>query len=132
MFRASTSHEEGGERLFSVMTKRFLGEKGKVSGLELVKIRFGDPDATGRRSIEEIEGSEFRLKADLVLLAMGFVHPIREGLIESSGVKLDGRGNVEADPTYMSSRAGIFAAGDARRGQSLVVWAIREGRDARG
>jgi glutamate synthase (NADPH/NADH) small chain len=130
MFRSSTSHEEGGKRLFSVMTKRFLGNGKKVTELELVKIAFGEKDATGRRPVEEIEGSQFRIKADLVLLDMGFVHPVHEGLIEEAGVKRDGRGNVEAGRNYMSSEPGIFAAGDARRGQSLVVWAIREGRDA--
>jgi glutamate synthase (NADPH/NADH) small chain len=130
IFRTSTSHEEGGKRLFSVMTKRFVGEGGRVSELEVVKIEFGEPDETGRRPIREIPGSGFRMKADLVLLAMGFVHPVREGLLQDLGVKLDARGNVEADSRYRTSEEGIFAAGDARRGQSLVVWAIREGRDA--
>ncbi|MDP3938544.1 MAG: glutamate synthase subunit beta, partial [Deltaproteobacteria bacterium] len=130
MFRSSTSHEEGGERRFSVMTKRFLGAEGRVTGLELVEIELGERDSTGRPRIEEIPGSTVELKADLVLLAMGFVHPIHEGLVEQSGVKLDPRGNVAVDENGMSSVPGLFAAGDARRGQSLIVWAIREGRDA--
>jgi glutamate synthase (NADPH/NADH) small chain len=80
--------------------------------------------------MEEIPGSEFRLPADLVLLALGFLGPVQEGLVRDLGVKLDTRGNVAADANHMSSEPGIFVAGDARRGQSLVVWAIREGRDA--
>jgi glutamate synthase (NADPH/NADH) small chain len=130
LFRTSTSHEEGGERLFAVMTKRFVAENGRVKALDAVKVRFGSPDASGRRPLEEIPGSEFRLPADLVLLALGFLGPVQEGLIRDLGVKLDARGNVEADANHMSSERGIFVAGDARRGQSLVVWAIREGRDA--
>ncbi|MFQ5457811.1 MAG: glutamate synthase subunit beta [Myxococcota bacterium] len=130
MMRTSTSHEEGGERLFSIMTKRFLGAGGKVTGLDVVKIKFGGKDAAGRPRIEEVPDSAFQLKADLVLLAMGFVHPFHEGLVEQAGVRLDARGNIATDDNRMSSVPGIFAAGDARRGQSLVVWAIREGRDA--
>jgi glutamate synthase (NADPH/NADH) small chain len=130
LFRTSTSHEEGGERRFAVMTKRFVGENGRVNALEAVKIRFGAPDASGRRPLEEIPGSGFRIPADLVLLALGFTGPVQEGFVRDLGVKLDARGNVAADGRYMSSEPGIFAAGDARRGQSLVVWAIREGRDA--
>jgi glutamate synthase (NADPH/NADH) small chain len=130
VFRTSTSHEEGGTRVFSVLTKRFLGESGRVTALEAVEVRFGPPDATGRRPMEEVPGSAFRIEADLVLLAMGFLGPVQQGLVEELGVKLDARGNVEADRNYMSSEPGVFAAGDARRGQSLVVWAIREGRDA--
>lgn len=130
VLRTSTSHEEGGERLFSVMTKRFVESNGKVSGLEIVKIKFGEKDAAGRPRIEEIPGSVFQLKAELVLLAMGFVHPFHEGLIEQAGVRLDARGNIETDENRMSSVPGVFAAGDAQRGQSLIVWAIHEGRDA--
>ena len=132
VLRTSSSHEEGGERLFSVMTKRFAGSNGKVSGLDIVKVRFGEKDAAGRPRIEEIPGSLIQLKADLVLLAMGFVHPVHEGLIEQTGVGLDARGNIETDEHRMSSVPGVFAAGDAQRGQSLIVWAIREGRDAAG
>ncbi len=130
VFRTSTSHEEGGERMFAVMTKRFRGKNGKVKQVDAVRIGFGEPDAQGRRPIEEIPGSEFRINADLVLLAMGFLGPVQQGLLRDLGVKLDARGNVETDRNYGTSEPGIFAAGDAHRGQSLVVWAIREGRDA--
>jgi glutamate synthase (NADPH/NADH) small chain len=130
VFRTSTSHEEGGTRLFSVMTKRFIGEGGRVSELEAVKIRFGEPDESGRRPLHEIPDSTFRIRGELVLLAMGFVHPVQAGLLRDLGIELDARGNAETDSHYMTSERGVFAAGDARRGQSLVVWAIREGRDA--
>ncbi len=130
IFRTSTSHEEGGTRLFSVMTKRFIGEGGRISALEAVKIRFGEPDETGQRPLHEIPDSTFRIRGELVLLAMGFVHPVQAGLLRDLGIKLDARGNAETDSRYMTSEQGIFAAGDAHRGQSLVVWAIREGRDA--
>jgi glutamate synthase (NADPH/NADH) small chain len=120
--RTSSSHEEGAERDFSVMTQQFTGEHGQVSRLEC--IRCDD-------KFKPIPGTEFELKADLVLLAMGFVHPVHEGMIKTLGVDLDPRGNVKADTNkYQTSNPKIFAAGDMRRGQSLVVWAIREGRQA--
>jgi glutamate synthase (NADPH/NADH) small chain len=123
--RTSSSHEEGAERDWAVLTKRVIGEGGVVTGLECVRIEWDG------RSFTEIEGSEFTLKADLILLAMGFVGPKRRGLLDSAGVDLDGRGNVAADTTqYATSEAQVFACGDMRRGQSLVVWAIREGRQA--
>ncbi|MFD0986424.1 glutamate synthase subunit beta [Methyloligella solikamskensis] len=121
-FRTSSSQAEGAERDFSVSTKRFIGEDGKVTALECQRL---DED------MKPIEGSEFELKADLVLLAMGFVHPVKKGMLEALGLELDGRGNVKADTRdYQTSTDKIFAAGDMRRGQSLVVWAIREGRQA--
>jgi len=96
-----------------------------------VQVRFGEPDASGRPKLEEVPGSEFEKPADLVLLAMGFVHPVHEGLVEDLGLKLDGRGNVQADTSrFATSEPGVFAAGDCRRGQSLVVWAQWEGREA--
>jgi glutamate synthase (NADPH/NADH) small chain len=120
--RTSSSHEEGAKRDFAVMTKEFRGENGIVK--QLVCVRLDD-------KMKEIPDSEFVLEADLVLLAMGFVSPIYEGLLEKLGVKLDGRGNVAANvKDYKSSLDKIFACGDMRRGQSLVVWAIREGREA--
>ena len=120
--RTSSSHQEGAERDFSVLTTGFRGEDGKVKALQC---------ARAGADMKPIPGSEFELKADLVLLAMGFVHPVHEGMLKSLGVKLDGRGNVEANVRdYKTSSDKIFAAGDARRGQSLVVWAIREGRQA--
>jgi glutamate synthase (NADPH) small chain len=118
--RTSSSHEEGAAREFAVMTTRFSGADGEVKKLHCVRA-----DST----IKPIAGSEFELDADLVLLAMGFVHPVHEGLLQSLGLELDQRGNVKADTVnYQSSNAKVFSAGDMRRGQSLVVWAIREGR----
>ena len=131
MFRSSSSHDEGGEREYAVLTKRLEGENGRVSRLQAVRIRFGEPDESGRPRLEEIPGSEFSIPADLVLLAMGFVHPLQEALLEGLAVELDPRGNVKADlESFATSEPGIFAAGDCRRGQSLVVWAIWEGRQA--
>jgi glutamate synthase (NADPH/NADH) small chain len=114
-----------------MMTKKFSGENGRVEQLHGVEIRFGDPDASGRPVFEEIEGSEFEIEADLVLLALGFLGPVQPGLIEDLGLKLDPRGNVETQANdFRTSEPGVFAAGDCRRGQSLVVWAQWEGRAA--
>ena len=121
--RSESSHEEGGQREWAVATTHFSGdEHGNVKKLHAVRV--GPPP-----KFEALKGSEFTLDAELVLLAMGFTGPVRNGLIESSGLKLDARGNI-ATENYQSSIPGIFAAGDARRGQSLVVWAIAEGRKA--
>jgi glutamate synthase (NADPH/NADH) small chain len=118
--RTSSSHEEGVERDFAVMSQKFSGEDGKVKALHCIRI-----DAR----MQPIAGTEFTLPADLVLLAMGFVGPVQDGMIKELGVALDKRGNVDADTrSYKSSLDKIFACGDMRRGQSLVVWAIREGR----
>jgi glutamate synthase (NADPH/NADH) small chain len=131
MFRSSSSHDEGGRREYALMTKRFVGEAGRVARLEAVQVRFGEPDERGRPRMEEIPGSAHEMPADLVLLAMGFVHPHHEGLVSDLGVQLDGRGNVQADTRgFATSEPGVFAAGDCRRGQSLVVWAQWEGREA--
>ena len=123
--RTSSSHEEGCARDWSVATKAFIGEGGKVTGLKAVRLDWKD----GRMA--EIPGSEFEMKADLVLLAMGFVSPVQK-LLDAFGVEKDARGNARADTegnnSYATSKAKVFAAGDMRRGQSLVVWAIREGR----
>lgn len=120
--RTSSSHMEGADREFSVMTKSFSGENGQVKTLHCVRVDAG---------MKEIPGSEFELKAELVLLAMGFVSPMHDGLLKSLEVKLDPRGNVEANQlNYKTSIPKVFSAGDMRRGQSLVVWAIREGRQA--
>jgi glutamate synthase (NADPH/NADH) small chain len=126
--RTSSSQEEGCERDWSVLTKRATGEDGRVAGLDCVRVDWAKgPD--GRFVMHEISGSTFNLKADLVLLAMGFLGPCRPGMIEQSGVELDPRGNVHANTIdYRTSVPKLFAAGDMRRGQSLVVWAIREGR----
>ncbi len=126
--RTSSSQEEGAERDWSVVTKRAVGANGKVEAIECVRVEW-TKDNTGRTQMNEVEGSEFRLEADLVLLAMGFLGPRRKGMINQSGVALDPRGNVRADTLdYHTSVEKVFAAGDIRRGQSLVVWAIREGR----
>jgi glutamate synthase (NADPH/NADH) small chain len=130
--RTSSSQEEGCERMWNVTTKEFLGDgNGRLRALKCALVRW-DRDAQGRWQMSEVEGSEFELKADLVTLAMGFVHPLHEGLLSDLGVALDGRGNVEGSTegadAYKTSIEGVFAAGDMRRGQSLVVWAIREGR----
>ena len=122
--RTETSHEEGGTRDWSVMTERFIGDsQGHVKRLQAVRV--GGPP-----KFDRIEGTEFKLDADLVLLAMGFTGPVRAGLLDQLDVKLDARGNVQADDNHMTSVEGVFAAGDMRRGQSLVVWAIAEGRQA--
>jgi glutamate synthase (NADPH/NADH) small chain len=127
--RTSSSHEEGCERRWSVTTKAFSGSDNSVTHIHCAEVAWKQEG--GRWVMEEIPGSDFTLKADLVLLAMGFVHPVREGLLQQLGVQLDQRGNVKADTrTYRSSHDKVFAAGDMRRGQSLVVWAIREGRQA--
>ena len=129
--RSSSSHDEGGTRKFAMMTKKFSGTNGRVERLHGVEIRFGDPDASGRPAIVEIEGTEFEIEADLVLLALGFLGPVQSGLLAELGVKLDPRGNVETQLNdYRTSDPGVFAAGDCRRGQSLVVWAQWEGREA--
>jgi glutamate synthase (NADPH/NADH) small chain len=131
MFRSSSSHLEGGERIYARMTKTLTGEDGRVTALNGVEVRFGAPDASGRPQMEDVPGSEFTLPADLVLLAMGFLHPVQEGLLEDLALKRDGRGNVEANVRdFTTSEPGVFAAGDCRRGQSLVVWAQWEGREA--
>jgi glutamate synthase (NADPH/NADH) small chain len=123
--RTSTSHEEGVNRDWAILTKRVVGEKGKVTGLECVRIEWNGG------SFEEVADSTFVIPADLILLAMGFVGPRRSGLIDKAGLALDARGNVSANVIdYQTSDPQIFACGDMRRGQSLVVWAIREGRQA--
>ena len=130
ILRVSTSHEEGGNRDWGISTTHFSGRDGQVTHLHGARVRFGQPDPeTGRRPMETVPGSEFEVEADLVLLALGFTGPVREGLLKELGVELDARSNVAAS-AYASSVPGIFAAGDMRRGQSLVVWAIQEGREA--
>ncbi|GAA4731327.1 glutamate synthase subunit beta [Pedococcus ginsenosidimutans] len=124
LFRVASAHEEGGERLYAVSTKEILGEDGKVSGIRVVDVKRGD---TG---FDEVEGTERVLPAQLVLLAMGFLGPEKLGVVEQLEVELDERSNVRRDRDYMSSVPGVFVAGDAGRGQSLIVWAIAEGRSA--
>jgi glutamate synthase (NADPH/NADH) small chain len=130
VLRSSAAHEEGGIRDYSISTKRFSGSNGRVEKLHGVRLDWSGRDANGRPSMAEIPGGEFEMDADLVLLAMGFLHPVREGMLECLGVDLDHRGNVKVDGMRMTSVPGVFGAGDMTRGQSLVVWAIAEGREA--
>ncbi|MFC5678965.1 glutamate synthase subunit beta [Aeromicrobium endophyticum] len=124
-YRVSSAHEEAGERVYSVSTKEFVGDdEGNVSALRLVEVEFVDGKLT------EVPGTEKDLPAQLVLFAMGFTGPQTEGLVDQLGVELDERGNVKRDKSYMSSVDGVFVAGDVGRGQSLIVWAIAEGRSA--
>jgi glutamate synthase (NADPH/NADH) small chain len=126
--RTSSSQEEGCERDFAVATRRAIGAGGRLEGLECARLEW-TPGPDGRLIMTEVEGARFTLPADLVLLAMGFRGPHHDGLLEEAQVAIDDRGNVAADTeTYRTSRAGVFSCGDMRRGQSLVVWAIREGR----
>lgn len=125
MLRISSSHEEGVERRFSVMTQKFNGQDGKVKSLTCTEVKFENG------KLGPVPGTEFDLEADLVLLAMGFVHPEKEGIVAQLGVELDGRGNIKIDPeSFASTVPGVFAAGDCQRGQSLVVWGIADGRKA--
>ncbi|MCC6236971.1 MAG: glutamate synthase subunit beta [Dehalococcoidia bacterium] len=129
IYRVSSAHEEGGVRDYSISTQRLSGEDGVLKKLHAVKVEFVAED--GRQVMREIPGSEFEVDVDLLLLAMGFVGPERAGMIEQLGVELNARGNVAIDPvTRMTSVPGVFAAGDMARGQSLIVWAIAEGRTA--
>ena len=126
--RLSPAHDEGGIRDYSILTKSFSGSGGKLEKLQAVRVEW-KPGESGRSSMEEIPGSEFEIETELTLLAMGFLHPEQDGMLAQIGVDLDGRGNVALDSNRMSSVPGVFAAGDAARGQSLVVWAIAEGRE---
>jgi glutamate synthase (NADPH/NADH) small chain len=122
IFRVSSAHEEAGERVYAVSTQEFLGdESGRVRALRLLEV-----DET----FQPVAGTEREIPAELVLLAMGFTGPERSGVLEQLGVELDERGNVARDSSYASSVEGVFVAGDAGRGQSLIVWAIAEGRAA--
>ena len=128
--RTSTSHDEGAERDWAVATKEVIGEDGRVTALKLARLEWRTGE-DGRFTMHEVPDSDFTIPADMVLLAMGFLGPVKDGLLELSGIALDERGNVAADTeVYQTSVDKVFAAGDMRRGQSLVVWAIREGRQA--
>ena len=136
IFRTASAHEEGVERVYSVSTKRFLDNgNGHVKGLELVRVEFMNVDGRatvngGRLTLEEVPDSHEILPCDLVLLAMGFLGPEKSGMLEQLGVALNERGNVVRDENWMTSVKGVFTAGDMQRGQSLIVWAIAEGRSA--
>jgi glutamate synthase (NADPH/NADH) small chain len=128
VFRVSSAHEEGGAREYAINTRQFLGEEGRVRALETVRVDMKTVD--GRMQFVEIPGTERTYRADLVLLAMGFLGPERKGMLEALGVELDRAGNVKADENKQTSVAKVFTAGDMSRGQSLIVWAIAEGRHA--
>jgi glutamate synthase (NADPH/NADH) small chain len=125
--RTSTSHEEGCERDWAVTTKAFVGADGQVTAIRVARLEW--QSINGRQTMIDVPDSEFEIKADLVLLAMGFIHPIHQGMVQELGVEMDERGNIRAETNdYQTSLNKVFSAGDMRRGQSLVVWAIREGR----
>jgi glutamate synthase (NADPH/NADH) small chain len=130
MLRTSTSHEEGCDRHWAIMTKEFVGdENGNLKAVKLVNLEWAKAESGKPPRFEEVPGSEREVPCELALLAMGFLHPQKEGMIEQLGVDLDERGNVKANH-YQTSVSKVFSAGDMRRGQSLVVWAISEGREA--
>ena len=129
IFRVSPAHEEGGDRLYSISTERFSGDRdGRVTTLHAVHAE--GVQNNGRLTFEPVAGTEFELKADLVLLAMGFLGPERDGMLDQLGVRITDRGNVWRDENWMTSVPGVFTAGDMQRGQSLIVWAMAEGRSA--
>jgi glutamate synthase (NADPH/NADH) small chain len=136
IYRTSSAHEEAEAvidpniRDFSINTKAFSGEDGVVKKLHGIRLEWVKDPNTGRPNMKEIAGSEFEMDCDLCFLALGFLGPEQDGPIGQLKLKLDQRGNVVADENYMTSVPGVFAAGDMRRGQSLVVWAISEGRQA--
>jgi glutamate synthase (NADPH/NADH) small chain len=133
ILKTSSSHEEGGQREWSVLTKKLVGEDGWVKKFSCVRVEFPVHDERGFpviSSMAEIPDTAFEIEADMVILAVGFAHPEHNGLLQGLGVELDARGNVKTDKSYLTSVEGVFSAGDMRRGQSLIVWAIAEGRRA--
>ncbi len=128
ILKTSSSHEEGGERKWQILTKKFSGENGALSKLSCVRVDFSGRDARGCPLMKELSGSDFEIEADLLILALGFLHPEHSGLVKELKLKLDERGNVKTDSSQMTSAKGVFAAGDMHRGQSWIVWAIAEGR----
>jgi len=130
ILKTTSSHEEGGKRYWSILTKRFNGENGKVKSVTCIRVDFSERDAKGNPVMKEIPGTQFLIEADLIILALGFLHPEHKWLIEDLNLELDERGNVKTDSNYKTSMDKVFCAGDMHRGQSLVVWAISEGRKA--
>ncbi len=128
LLKTTSSHEEGVVRDWAVLTKRFLGMNGAVKKIECVRVDFSQKDAKGAPIMKEVPHSAFTIEADLVLLSIGFLGPVREGMLTDMGTAFDERGNVKTDANGMTSVKGVFSAGDMRRGQSLIVWAISEGR----
>lgn len=130
LLKASSSHEEGAERKWSVLTKKFSGENGRVKKLSCIQVRFEKDSKSACLAMQEIAGSEFEIETDLVILALGFLHPEKKGLLEELNLELDNRGNVKTDQNFMTTKRKVFCAGDMRRGQSVIVWTITEGRRA--
>ena len=131
ILRSSSSHEEGCSRQWAIQTKAFLGDdKGNLRAAQIVDVRWETDPATGRNGLVEVEGTLREIPCQLAFLAVGFLHPLHQGMLEQLGVERDERGNVRANEAYQTSCGKVFAAGDMRRGQSLVVWAISEGREA--
>lgn len=130
LLKTSTSHEEGGERYWSVLTRKYIGEGGRVRKIACVKVEFVNKGNDTCPVMQEAAGSNFEIEADMVLLAIGFLSPEHQGLLTDLGVEFDERGNVKTDSNFMTSVDKVFSAGDMRRGQSLVVWAVSEGRKA--
>lgn len=128
LLKTSTSHEEGAERKWAILTNKFSGENGRVKKVICSQVDFSQKDPKGCPLIKELPGSEFEIETELVILALGFVHPQHKGLLEELKVEFDVKGNVKTDTRYMTSKKGIFSCGDMHRGQSLIVWAISEGR----
>ncbi len=129
ILKTTTSHEEGGERKWSILTKKFIGQNGSVKGLACAQVEFSQ-NAAICPAMKELPGTGFEVEADMVILAMGFTQPEHKGLLDDLGLEFDPKGNVRTDQNFATSVRGIFAAGDMRRGQSLIVWAISEGRGA--
>jgi glutamate synthase (NADPH/NADH) small chain len=130
LLKTTSSHEEGGERQWLVLTKKFIGEGGSVRKLSCVRVEFTSDNTKACPVMKEIPGSEFEIEADMAIIAVGFLHPQHTGLLNDLKVEFDDRGNVKTGKNYMTSVKNVFSAGDMRRGQSLVVWAISEGRRA--
>jgi glutamate synthase (NADPH) small chain len=129
ILKTTSSHEEGAQRHWAVSTKKFSGERGQLKKLECVKVAF-EKDAKGCQQMKEIPGSGFDIQADMAIIAAGFLHPEHSGLLQDLNVEFDPRGNVKTDADYRTSAPGVYSAGDMRRGQSLIVWAVSEGRKA--
>ncbi len=128
IMRTSSSHEEGCDRSWGILTKEFIGEKGHVKKLRCVKLEWSNPDNNGHRQFKEIPNSEFEIETDLVLLATGFIHVEHGSLVTDNNLQLDNRGNIIINSDYMTSVPGVFAAGDCVMGASLVARAIYQGR----
>lgn len=130
ILKISTSHQEGGMRHWSVLTKKFIGENGKLKKILCVQVDFSQKDNSGCPVMKEIPDTYFEIDTDLVILCMGFIHPEHNGLIKELSLELDSKGNIKTDTNYSTSIKSIFCAGDMHRGQSLIVWAIYEGRQS--